>query len=608
MIKEQFIKLMGNIDDDIIESYLGTPVDEGRPITVHANSSRSSFLKFLGVAAAVVCAAAAAIFMAIRSQLPNTPANIIESSDDSSESSIPVQSGQENSTGDVSSADDSQKETIEKLMREYDRGRTEAPSITEAAYYNGYDLTFYDENGQREREVHVPAPNSIYNVAHNYSLRNDAVVIAYNSEDSPNAVTFLVTKDKGDSWQTSELAVDHPDGIYNIAFRNAKEGIFLLRDRVADSGMGRGDIIIYTTNDTAKTWKQAGRLSGEYGFISITTVGDSYWICGEKNSYPAILHSDDGVNWKESRVSIDKEKYANGYYGQSKVCFSDNIGVSYLIGRTPNKDIVHMWYVSEDCGETWSYYKTEKIFYNTSDSISGDTSQSTSLNIGSGMTLTGTMLDAAQWENFSIKTYPGSIYYTQADEEFLESIDIPEIKLLYKACGSLYGLMNTQNFTPGCAATWNGKEPARITIGSSGDMPDGLIHTYTEWGYTYHSFYSEYLSAFTQDAADEIFNGRHKIFINGLGALFCASGIDADNTWTGETANEVRREYQLLSKSDDTVEFRRITFSDSSGKFNGEYLPDHLGEYFIQQTDFKFVKTESGWRAASLPHPIQVTL
>lgn len=103
MTKQQFIKAIGNLDDDIIEAYLGTPFDDGRAVKLRAEKSRSSFLKFVGIAAAVVCAAAAAIFAFTIFPLPNTPADVISESGDISDSGIP----------DISSASKDEKTPVE---------------------------------------------------------------------------------------------------------------------------------------------------------------------------------------------------------------------------------------------------------------------------------------------------------------------------------------------------------------------------------------------------------------------------------------------------------------------------------------------------------------
>lgn len=194
-------------------------------------------------------------------------------------------------------------------------------------------------------------------------------------------------------------------------------------------------------------------------------------------------------------------------------------------------------------------------------------------------------------EKFSIDPYLDSVYYSQTDKEFFDSLGIPEITEAYKKGGAIDGLMDTDVFKPSPSADENGTKP------------DDVPEYHYPWGYTYDSFYDTVLSVYTKEAADK-WLAAHCAFWNYYGELYCSKGMLDNNIWTGKETiegnlKEVRREYQLISKSDTVVEFRRIVFRDIKNKFNGEYLPEHRNEYLNLQTDFKFVKTENGWREAN---------
>ncbi len=221
--------------------------------------------------------------------------------------------------------------------------------------------------------------------------------------------------------------------------------------------------------------------------------------------------------------------------------------------------------------------------------------------IGNGMMLTGTPLDNSMLEEFSIEPYIEKAYYTDEDKEFLDSLEIPEIKDIYKRSGALFGCLSTTEFPPTFSAVGNDRVPARIEILRPENETDagGLLYVYEEWGYTYESFYNAFLSVFTKEAVEEIFK-EYEHFLNYNGALFCSTTSSGGNVWSGG-AWEVHCEYELISKSDTVIEFRRTVFSDKDNKFNMEFLPEHLSEYHVSLTEFKFVLTENGWRAANMP-------
>lgn len=222
---------------------------------------------------------------------------------------------------------------------------------------------------------------------------------------------------------------------------------------------------------------------------------------------------------------------------------------------------------------------SNQLFYNNSSN-----SKPQPVDIGNGMTLTGMPLDNSEFEEFSVK--PDDNDLTESEEEFLGDLEVPEIMDLYKRtlCLTWYSL---SPFNIGCtSAVWaNNREWPYI---------DGTLRYY-ETGYTYESFYNEYLRTFTKETTDKMFK-EYDVFLNYNGELFCSDG--ARGSWL----MEVHRELELISKSETVIEFRRLIFHrDSDGKPAMGYVPEYRNEYDIGVTDFKFVLTENGWRTANIP-------
>ncbi len=213
------------------------------------------------------------------------------------------------------------------------------------------------------------------------------------------------------------------------------------------------------------------------------------------------------------------------------------------------------------------------------------------VDIGNGMTLTGTLLDASELEEFSIEPYTSRIVLETTEEDFFDSLEIPELKDVYKRAVSLYARLSTTEFNRTFAAEGNGRTPARIDITVDGKFAG----EYIEWGYTYNSFYNSFLSTFTKETAEKIFK-EYDFFLNFNGALLCELTSSGGSYLSGG-AWEVHREYELISKSDTVIECRRNVFEfDRDFKPAEEWIPELRDEYIIDHVDFKFVLTEDGWR------------
>ncbi|MCH5195087.1 MAG: hypothetical protein J1F28_00150 [Oscillospiraceae bacterium] len=231
-------------------------------------------------------------------------------------------------------------------------------------------------------------------------------------------------------------------------------------------------------------------------------------------------------------------------------------------------------------------------------------SESKNIDLGNGLTLvSGTLRDRSELEEFSIEPYI-HYYFTDGladeDEEFLDSLGNPDIKVLYQKGEALFTLLTSTGdvIAPGFISKEkeDDRPPARITI-SDGEEYAG---SYYETRYTYDSFCNAYLSTFTEEAAKELFR-EYDFFLDYNDALLCSAVAGGGNIWTG-TIVEVRREYELISESDTEVVFRRTVLSrDMDFRPAAEYIPELRDKYEITYIDFKFVLTEDGWRVADIP-------
>ncbi len=211
--------------------------------------------------------------------------------------------------------------------------------------------------------------------------------------------------------------------------------------------------------------------------------------------------------------------------------------------------------------------------------VTSNTSETQGTDVGGGMTLFGAQLDNAELEDFSLARFTEDYMFGEAEKEFLNTFDNAEIKDLYMNAQTLCYLLCY--IKPPLKVYDNGRKRARIEI-------DG--NTYEESGYTYESFKDAYLNVFTAETTEKIFQNHG--FLNYNGALFYMDGAKGGNAW------EVHREYELVSKSDSVIEFKRVMFShDIDFKPSQEYDPALRDEYTAETVDFKLVMTDNGWRA-----------
>lgn len=235
--------------------------------------------------------------------------------------------------------------------------------------------------------------------------------------------------------------------------------------------------------------------------------------------------------------------------------------------------------------------------YSKSPNNSTDTSMSTvttididpepqPVDIGNGMTLVGTPLDASKLEDYPLTFNTEAWELDSAAEEFIDSLEIPELKKLIK---------RELRLTAYCLSPMTVSFTSAVPTNGSVYIRNADGVRYYETGYTYESFYNEYLRTFTKETLEEMFQ-KYDVFLDYNGELFCSDGS------RGGQVGVVRREYELISKSDTVIEFRELIFyKDNDDKPASEYVPELRDEYDLGVIDFKFVLTEDGWRAANIP-------
>lgn len=163
---------------------------------------------------------------------------------------------------------------------------------------------------------------------------------------------------------------------------------------------------------------------------------------------------------------------------------------------------------------------------------------------------------------------------------FLDTLD-PELKELY--CRALSLIHSMVNLRPSDAIPTGYSLRAKL-------QPEGEGGVYLESGYTYESFRNAFYAAFTKETGDDILS-RYPFFYSYNGELWYKDvGVGGD-------VGEIYQEYALTGQTDDTLEFKRISYSVGIGEPLVEYDPSKKDEYEITEVEFRFVKTADGWRA-----------
>ncbi|MCM1418950.1 MAG: hypothetical protein NC084_13450 [Bacteroides sp.] len=172
--------------------------------------------------------------------------------------------------------------------------------------------------------------------------------------------------------------------------------------------------------------------------------------------------------------------------------------------------------------------------------------------------------------------------------DFLDTLDEPELKEIFLRAAACLYYISSDNIDKNPTAA------GRILI--STEYYPGWGDLY-ETGYTFDSFYSLYLSAFTAESAEKLID-RHRTFAPYNGELYTMG-----STYLFGSGDVVYYEYELLNRTENEIAFRRICYSEEDAGHrmwdiqSSVYDSLKKDEYDISYDNFKFIKTADGWRA-----------
>lgn len=218
------------------------------------------------------------------------------------------------------------------------------------------------------------------------------------------------------------------------------------------------------------------------------------------------------------------------------------------------------------------------------DAVMESTADTASTDDSGKIVLNGELLNPEQLVDFELdyewtKAYVDKWYVG----DFLNSLDDPAFKDLYRRALALVRLVSTDNLTPADAVLAQSKERAQLRF-------EGEYGFYLESGYTFDSFRETYYSVFTKETADIILS-RYPVFYSYNDELWYAPAS------AGGNIGEVFQEYELVNQTDTELEFKRISYSIAIGEPLTDYDPAKKDEYEKTEVEFRFIKTVDGWRA-----------
>lgn len=268
----------------------------------------------------------------------------------------PAASRSETDPSPDSAPEPRRNEIVEALLREYDNPNPNLATLAEAKP-DGLDLYFSDGT-----TAHLPIPSTGPGVPQNHaaSLRNDAVVIAYDPEDGSDTVTVISTVDRGQRWRTASLDVGEIEkyGYYFLAFQDGEKGILALCERDRDGGpifSTQDTSLIFATEDAGATWGAPDFLPVMEDIWGVTGAQGCYCISGRMGSRPVVLKSGDGRSWDTISLPFDASKYTTAYCQYTM--FSGDIGLAKVTATKTTGDNDFLNFFSEDGGQSWSLYE-----------------------------------------------------------------------------------------------------------------------------------------------------------------------------------------------------------------------------------------------------------
>ena len=209
---------------------------------------------------------------------------------------------------------------------------------------------------------------------------------------------------------------------------------------------------------------------------------------------------------------------------------------------------------------------------------------------GKEYTLTGEPMTADMLADYELEKYHGldECGY-QSMTDFLDGLNCPykeELKDLYRRAHVI-------SFYEGSCGTDNIPWESVITVPESrARLESDGDGTFFETGFTYDSFYNNYLDIFTKKTAERIFE-FYPWFLSYNGELWII-GVSGGSFYTQLPYEE----YEVVKQTDVDITIRRtLYFYDwvSAGE-ECEYDPEKKDLYTKQHSDCKFVFTDDGWR------------
>lgn len=542
MKTEELFEIIDGIDDDII---LDIPhLNAEKPTKIVVKSRRTTFWSYVGTAAGLVCVLAIGIFAAAKLQ-----------------GSQPIDSGTSNTTFSKNNSyeSNSQSENVSN--------NSEIPS----------NKPFYDDvfKGINSDSFTTGAPMS-------YDEIMEMITSPLQQENGLYLDSFYIVETIR---ALSDEEAQKLNGWTELCAGRTIYEVRLLTDLISGKEVDRIEKILVAHG--TKEWQKAGDpiyAPGEKFTVALTKPQEG---CDYLHTPSSITFRYD-VAEDESGIILYSTLYSRGSeIDKLELHDSKDIDEEIITSTTQNPAVhtqkVEIYDLISYLRSDWKQRRVSTHYENEPKTV----------DLGNGMTLTGTPLDNTELEEFSLEPYVSNFVFDEAEEEFINSFGVPELKDLYKrATYLIWYSLSPINFDCTSAVWANDREwPYIERIEYLDDLPS----RYYEIGYTYESFYNEYLRTFTKETIDEMFK-EYNGFLNYNGELFSSRG--AMGSWLGE----VHREFELISKSDTVIEFKRLTFHcDSDDKPAAEWIPELCNEYGIGVTEFKFVLTEDGWRAANIP-------
>lgn len=209
---------------------------------------------------------------------------------------------------------------------------------------------------------------------------------------------------------------------------------------------------------------------------------------------------------------------------------------------------------------------------------------------GKEYTLTGEPMTADMLADYDLEKYHDLDecgYKSMTD--FLDGLDCSdkeELKDLYRRAHviSFYeGSCGTDNI-PWESVITDHESRARLESDEEG--------TFFETGFTYYSFYNNYLDVFTKETAERIFES-YPWFLSYNGELWII-GVSGGSFYTQLPYEE----YEVVKQTDAEITVRRTLYFYDWVSAGEEYKfdPEKKELYTKQYSDCKFVLTEKGWR------------